>query len=143
MGKRRFFLDFVAKYLVSDFALDIVYVLYLILKAVMYRTISFSSVVVLYNSAANLRRGFGTVVNLGPYALETSLYVEKIRAFLAKETELQNNKTHEVPCGAGVIECRNVSFGYQKDHMILKNVSFKIEANEKVALVGYKLVSSA
>lgn len=137
MGKRRFFLDFVAKYLVSDFALDIVYVLYLILKAVMYRTISFSSVVVLYNSAANLRRGFGTVVNLGPYALETSLYVEKIRAFLAKETELQNNKTHEVPCGAGVIECRNVSFGYQKDHMILKNVSFKIEANEKVALVGY------
>lgn len=137
MGNRRFILSFVARYLLSDFALDIVYVLYLIIKAMVYQTISFSSVVVLYNSAANLRRGFATVADLGPFALDSSLYVEKIRTFLAKKTEIKNQKVHEIPAGVGVIECRNVSFGYQKDQRILDRVNLKIGAGEKVALVGY------
>lgn len=137
MGTKCFFLDFTAKYLVSDFALDIVYVLYLIFKAVIYQTISLSGVVVLYNSAANLRRGFSTVVDLGPYALETALYVEKIRSFLGKETEIENKKMREIPEGAGVLECRDVSFGYQKDNLILKHINITLRAKEKVALVGY------
>lgn len=137
MGKKSFLLDFTAKYLMSDFALDIIYVLYLILKAVVHGTISFSGVVVLYNSAANLRRGFATMADIGPYAMETGLYVEKIRSFLAKESEISNQKTCEIPEGAGELECRNVSFGYQKDALILKNISLKIRAKEKVALVGY------
>lgn len=137
MGGRRFILSFLARYLLSDFALDIVYVLYLIIKATVYHIISFSSVVVLYNSAANLRRGFGMVADLGSFALDTSLYVEKIRAFLAKETEIKNQKVHEIPAEAGTIECLNVSFGYQKDQKILDHVNLKIGAGEKVALVGY------
>lgn len=137
MGKKSFLLDFAAKYLMSDFMLDIVYVLYLIVRAVLLHSVTLSSVVVLYNSAANLRRGFATVADLGPHMVETGLYVEKIRAFLAKESEIVNQKTCEIPEGAGVLECRNVSFGYQEGKLILKNVNLKIRAKEKVALVGY------
>ncbi|MDZ7292102.1 MAG: ABC transporter ATP-binding protein/permease [candidate division KSB1 bacterium] len=36
----------------------------------------------------------------------------------------------------GEIEFRNVTFGYRDDEMVLKNVSFKIEAGEKIAIVG-------
>jgi ATP-binding cassette subfamily B protein len=36
----------------------------------------------------------------------------------------------------GEIEFRNITFGYRDDEMVLKNVSFKIEAGEKVAIVG-------
>ncbi len=36
----------------------------------------------------------------------------------------------------GEIEFRNVTFGYRDDGMVLKNVSFKVEAGEKVAIVG-------
>lgn len=36
----------------------------------------------------------------------------------------------------GEIEFRNVSFAYNKDNYVLKNVSFKINAGEKVAFVG-------
>lgn len=137
MGKKSFLLDFTAKYLMSDFALDILYVLYLIMKAVLQGSISFSGVVVLYNSAANLRRGFATMADVGPYAVETGLYVEKIRSFLEKESEIVNQKSREIPKGAGELECRGVSFGYQKDRLILRNVNLKIHAREKVALVGY------
>lgn len=137
MGKKSFLLSFTARYLMSDFALDILYVLYLIMKALLRHTISFGGVVVLYNSAANLRRGFATVADLGPYVLETSLYVEKIRSFLAKESTIINRKLCEIPKGTGELECRNVSFGYQKGHPVLQNVSLKIRAGEKAALVGY------
>jgi len=137
MGKKSFVLDFVAKYLMSDFMLDIGYVLYLIVRAVLTKTVSFSSVVVLYNSAANLRRGFALVVDLGPHMVETGLYVEKIRSFLVKESDIVNRKTCELPKGAGVLECRNVSFGYKEDCPILRNVNLTIRAKEKVALVGY------
>lgn len=137
MGKKSFWLDFTARYLVSEFMLDIGYVLYLIARAVLTKSLSFAGVVVLYNSAANLRRGFSTVADLGPHMVETGLYVEKIRSFLDKESEIINQKTCEIPEGAGVLECRNVSFGYQPDSLILRNVNLTIKAKEKVALVGY------
>lgn len=137
MGKKRLMLSFLARYVLSEFALDIVYVLYLIMKAVISHTISFSSVVVLYNSAANLRRGFSTVAEIGPFVLETGLYVDKIRGFLAKESDIKNNKKYELPAGAAEIECRNVSFGYREDKRILDNVNLKIGAGKKAALVGY------
>jgi ABC-type multidrug transport system fused ATPase/permease subunit len=36
----------------------------------------------------------------------------------------------------GEIEFRNVTFGYRDEEMVLKNISFKVEAGEKVAIVG-------
>lgn len=36
----------------------------------------------------------------------------------------------------GEIEFRHVTFGYRDDEMVLKNVSLKVEAGEKVAIVG-------
>lgn len=137
MGRRSFALDFVAKYLMSDFMLDIVYVLYLILRTVLLQSMSLSSVVVLYNSAANLRRGFATVVDLGPHMVETGLYVEMIRSFLDMESKLVNQKKCEIPKGAGILECRNVSFAYQQGCPVVEHVNITIRAREKVALVGY------
>jgi len=137
MGKKSFLLEFTARYLMSGFMLDIVYVLYLIVRAVLTKTVSLSGVVVLYNSASNLRRGFSSVVELGPHMVETGLYVEKIRSFLEKESDIPNRKVCEIPEGAGILECRNVSFSYQPDCPILQKVNLTIRAKEKVALVGY------
>ena len=76
-------------------------------------------------------------MDLGPHMVETGLYVEKIRSFLDKESEIINRKTCEIPEGAGVLECRNVSFGYNPECLILRGVNLTIRAKEKVALVGY------
>lgn len=37
----------------------------------------------------------------------------QIRSFIGKESGLINQKSTEIPSGAGVLECRNVSFEYQ------------------------------
>jgi len=45
--------------------------------------------------------------------------------------------TYNLPARSrGEIEFRNITFGYRDDEMVLKNVSFKIEAGEKIAIVG-------
>lgn len=134
---KKFLLNFSAKYLSSDFLLDIVYVLYLIIRASVFQMISFSQVVVLYNSAAGLRRGLSTISDLGPYAVETSLYIEKIRKFLETEPTIQSVKKREIPKVPAVVECRDVSFGYDSNSMILKKVNLTIHPGEKIALVGY------
>ena len=136
MAFRKFLLEFSSKYLASDFLLDIIYVLYLIIRATLLKVISFSQVVVLYNSAAGLRRGFSTITDLGPYAIETSLYIEKIRRFLDTESKIINDKKCDLPTGNASIECRNLCFGYDDQKPILNNVNLVINPGEKVALVG-------
>ncbi len=137
VAMKKFLLTFTARYLSTDFLLDIVYVLYLIIRATFFKVISYSQVVVLYNSAASLRRGLGYVADLGPFAVETSMYIEKIRAFMEGQSDIVNNKKRELPEGPAVLECRNVCFGYDQNGMILNGVNLTIHPGEKVALVGY------
>jgi len=134
---KKFILDFTAKYLSSDFLLDIVYVLYLIIRASVYHLISYSQVVVLYNSAAGLRRGLSIANDLGPFAVETSLYIERIREFLDRESDIVNEKKRELPDKAAELVCQDVSFGYDDNGLILNKVNIKIHPGEKIALVGY------
>lgn len=133
---KRFVLDFTAKYLSSDFLLDIIYVVYLIIRASIYHVMAYSQVVVLYNSATGLRRGLSTVTDIGPYALETSLYIERIRKFLDSESYVTSTKKYEIPMKPAVLECRNLSFGYHEDDLILKNINIRINPGEKIAFVG-------
>lgn len=133
---KRFILDFTAKYLSSDFLLDIIYVVYLIIRASIYHVMAYSQVVVLYNSATGLRRGLSTVTDIGPYAVETSLYIERIRKFLDSESCVTSTKKREIPTKPAVLECRNISFGYDENDLILKNINIRINPGEKIAFVG-------
>jgi len=139
MGQKRFWLDLAANYLTSDFILDIIYVLYLVIISTVYHLISYSSVVVLYNSAANLRWGLSSISDIGPYALETSLYIDKILAFLNYEPKIKNNQKRSIPIPSGPckLECRNVSFDYGDGKEILHGINLTIHPHERIALVGH------
>lgn len=136
-AKKVFWLEMASQYLATGFLLDVVYVVYLIIRAAVFMAINFSQVVVLYNSANGLRRGLSTVSELGPYAVETSLYIEKIRRFLDSESKISNDKKYEIPTEPAVLECRNVSFAYDNNGKVLDNVNIRINPGEKIALVGY------
>lgn len=60
----------------------------------------------------------------------------KLKAFLALKSSLEESGTRTVE-GIPSIEFRNVSFRYPgKKEYVLKNISFKLESGEKLALVG-------
>ncbi len=138
VSKKLLFLNFLTSYVFNDFIFDGVYLGYLVFQAAVRHALSFSSLVVLYNSAGGLRNGLWVLSDLPSMLVETALYVEKIRSFLAYETKITSEENLPVPEKLGEIRFEDVSFAYnEKDGDIIHGVSFTIAPGEKIALVGY------
>ncbi len=137
-ANRRFFLSFMRRYVSNNFFADVLYISYLVFQATVRKALSFSSVAILYNSFGRLKRGMSIFTDVYPYACETSLYVQKMRDFLAFEPKI-TSETGLLPAeGAKDIELQGVSFAYRKeDGNLLKDISLHIKPGQKIALVGY------
>ncbi len=137
-AKKRTVLGFVSNYLANNFISDVIYITYLVFRAAVSRAISYSSVVVLWNTSGGLKRSLRDIAGVVPQISENSLYIEKIRDFLNYEQKITSTRKLPIPKMQGALELRNVSFGYtEKDGYILKNINLTIHPDERVALVGY------
>lgn len=139
LSKKQVFLGFLSKHVFSSFILDGLYIIYLMFLAVVKHTISYGSVIALFNSAWQLRSRLQGLTDLVPQFQQNSLYIERIRTFLDYQQVVRDRENSvqlpDEPCS---LELRNVSFAYdKKDRDIIKNISLKIRPCEKVAFVGY------
>ncbi len=135
---KRFFLGVMRRYVSNNFFSDVLYISYLVFQAVVRSALSFSGVAILYNSFGRLKRGMSIFTDVYPFACESSLYVQKIRDFLAYEPEIRSEEGIEPAKGAKEMELDRVSFAYDKDTGgLLKDISLHIAPGEKIALVGY------
>ena len=67
----------------------------------------------------------------------TAAASERVFEFLAEqELEDEGNKTVKVEHIKGDVEFKNVTFGYDKDHLIIKDFSLSVKAGQKIAIVG-------
>ncbi len=136
--KKLWFLGFFRNYLSRDFITDGLFSIYLVYRAVVKRAISYSTMVVLFNTVNRCRRSISMLAELFPMASENSLYIDKIRTFLAYEPKIKSEENLPLPKEPKTLELRNVSFAYQeKEGNILHNISMTVHPNEKIALVGY------
>lgn len=114
-------------------------------------------IVVIVSGAFFIVDGSLTVADLAVYALYINIFINPIdllinfteqfqkgyagfKRFLEvveTQPEIKDDKDAvELKTVNGDIEYRNVSFGYDKEHCVLKNINIKIPAGKKVALVG-------
>lgn len=71
-------------------------------------------------------------------SMKQGLFVENLRTFLEYEEKLPEDYDGIIPENEITsIEFRNVSFGYKAENRIINNLSFYIEGNSRVALVGH------
>lgn len=137
-AKRKFLLGFMSRYITNDFFSYVLYIVYLVYKAAVLKTMSYSNVAILYNSFGRLKRGMSIFTDIYPYACETSLYVQRIRDFLDAKPKLTSSRKLPVAKKAKAIELKNVSFAYRNGNSnVINNVSMSIAPGEKIALVGY------
>lgn len=136
-GKRTW-LRFARVYLVGDFITDVLYIIYLIYSAAVLHTVDYSSAVVLFNNLGSLRGSMNMLADLFSQTHENSLYIDKIRAFLAYEPKLEIEEGKMVPSGIGGLSLKNVSFRYREDMPnTLNNITLDVKPGEHVAIVGY------
>ena len=137
-ANRRFILSFMSRYMSNAFFSDVLYISYLVFQATVRKALSFSSVAILYNSFGRLKRGMSIFTDVYPYACETSLYVQRMRDFLACEPGIVSEKNLLPTEIAKDIELQGVSFAYRKEEGdFLRNISLHIRPGQKIALVGY------
>jgi ATP-binding cassette subfamily B protein len=135
---KRTLLQFTVNYIMNDFISDVLYITYLVYRAAVQHVISYSSVVVLWNSSGSLKHSLRNISKIFPQVSENSLYIEKIRNFLSYEQKIKSVRKLPVPTKPRTLELKNISFGYtKKDGYILQNINLTIHPNEKVAFVGY------
>ena len=138
VGRKRSLLGFVNGYVVGDFIMDGLYITYLVFQAAVLHTIDYSNAVILFNRTGSLRRGMSNIAELFPKAQENSLYIDKIRAFLAYEPKIKRMEGEPVPEGNAPLVLENVSFRYKEDaEDTLKGISLKVQPGEHIAIVGY------
>ena len=138
VGRKRSLLAFTRDYVVGDFIMDGLYITYLVFQAAVLHTIDYSNAVVLFNRTGSLRRGMANMADIFPKAQENSLYIDKIRAFLAYDPKMKADEGEDVPKGNAELELKNVTFTYNEElENTLKDISLKVKPGEKIAIVGY------
>lgn len=138
VGTKRMMLDFVQKYLLSSFITNVIYIIYLLYRIIIFKTIDYSDAIVLFNRVGEIRRATRDMSNVISMFKENDMYIERIKEFLFIESSIISNAEKEPICKATAIEFKDVSFGYsQGDELILNKLNFCVNKGEKVAIVGH------
>lgn len=94
----------------------------------------------LWNGVSPFKARISGLVNCIESFYDISLYANRYQTFMSSNNEINDTETESriVNTNSVSIEFKNVSFKYPgSDDYALKNISFKIEPNETVAIVGY------
>lgn len=115
---------------------DIAAYAFLIYKA-LRGEIDAASFVLYFSAIASLSGVIGNILGTVGRVLDGALQVSDFRERMELEGQLNRGAGIPVPTAPFSIEFKNVSYKYPKgEKKVLDNISFRIEAGEKIALVG-------
>ncbi len=138
VSTKRVWFQFLKDYGVGDFLIDGLYITYLVYKAAVLHSVTYSDAVILFNRTGSLRGSMGRFADLGPKAHENSMFVDKIRSFLSYEPRLKNDEGDDVPQGNGELKLEHLSFKYSETgRTVLDDISLTVKPGEHIAIVGY------
>jgi ATP-binding cassette subfamily B protein len=138
-SKKQIILGFLCNYVFNSFILDGLYVIYLLFVSVVKKSLSYGSMISLFNTSWSLKSKLQSISEIIPKLQQNSLYIERMRTFMDYKVVIRDGENPmPVPVEPTSIELKNVSFSYnEKSGKILKNISLTIKPYEKIALVGY------
>lgn len=137
-GGKRFLFSFMKDYVSGSLIRDILYIIYLLYRTMVLKAISYSTMVVLYRTANRLQNCMQSCATIYPYALETSLYIDKIKHFLNTKSNIVSVEKESIPKEPMIIEFKHVYFSYSNDHnYVLQDINMKINFPSKIAIVGF------
>ncbi|MBR4789599.1 MAG: ABC transporter ATP-binding protein [Treponema sp.] len=137
-ARKRFVLEFLRKYVANMFFSDSLYVAYLVTMVVATKSISISTLAILYSSFGRLKHSMNVFTETYPAACESSLYIQKIRDFLSTEQKIVSEDKLVASKDAKRLDLKDVSFAYSPETPnVIENMNLFIKPGQKIALVGY------
>lgn len=125
--------DNLMKKILGDF-LTLFYLAYMVLVKCAY---SFDVMTALWNAYGTIKGNMNHFVDSVKELHNNSIHIEKFIHFMGIENSIVSDKGLKNSADTPItIEFVDVSFSYDGEHKILDGLNFKINANEKVAIVG-------
>lgn len=97
--------------------------------------ISFGTMTMFLQLTNMLRSSFSSLVGLVPSTISITTSAGRLMAVVELPEEPGARERIDLPSECGV-ELRNVSFSYEEDEPVLRNISFSVKPGEFVALMG-------
>lgn len=102
------------------------------------RNLSVGVIMAIINYIWRFWSPIASLSNIYNSLMTNAAYLERIFETMDEDVVIKDTKTaYELPAVEGIVEYKNVYFGYDKDRYVLKDLSFKMQKGETVALVGH------
>ena len=138
LARKKFGVAFLKDHICHRLFTDSFYSSYLVYRYTVMHAISLSSLVMLFNWFSDLKRSMRVFTESYPKACETSLYIQKIRDFLAYEPKVVSEGDAIPSSSAKALSLEGVGFSYKEGlPRVLSDITMKVHPGEKIALVGY------
>lgn len=113
--------------------------LYVAFRAIVLKNLGIADCVVLANAIVVATNVLLQVMDSFIKTSENGLYIKNLRSFLNYKEKISENQDGVIPeFPINTLEFKNVSFTYEgQQEPVIKSISFKINSDEKVALVGH------
>ncbi len=116
---------------------DFLTLFYLACMVLVKHAYTFDVVTALWNAYGTMTGNMNNFVRCIKELHNNSIYIEKFLHFMDRENRIVSNRGLKSNAGMPVtIEFVDVSFSYDGEHKILDGLNLKIQAKEKVAIVG-------
>lgn len=137
-GRRIAQLQFLGELLSNKLPVEMGYLLYLLYRTLVENAFSYGAAIALLNAVSDMKGDLQSCSELLAKFSKNSLFIGRIRDFLALEGKMKPGQEHMIAQNQfRELTVSHISFGYQEDQAILKDVSFSVKRGEKIALVGY------
>lgn len=106
-------------------------------KAILERTITSGDIAVTIRSMANVRNTLNSFLSLYPKIQENCIYVMDYSQYIESEAKIKANEGGAEPQRtANGISLKHISFSYDGEKEVLKDITINIRGGEKIAIVG-------
>lgn len=137
-GYKFLIINFLSNYILNSLFYNGLLTLYLIYKVVVLKSIALSTFLALYTALRYIYSDLWNVLMLFPEFKLHSNYILKFRNFMSYKSKiLRESISKNIPSKFESLSLENVSFFYNTDNYILRNINLSIRPKEKIALVGH------
>lgn len=136
-GLKFMFLNFFNQFFLNTLMYNGFLTIYLVYNVLVLQSITVAGFFGIYNAINYINSDFWNLIMLFPQFKQYEGYIEKYKTFINTTPKIQNKiNSLKINSSFKSLELKNISFEYNENNRILKNINMAINKGQKIAIVG-------
>lgn len=136
-GLKFMFLNFFNQFFLNTLMYNGFLTIYLVYNVLVLQSITVAGFFGIYNAINYINSDFWNLIMLFPQFKQYEGYIEKYKTFINTTPKIQNKiNSLKINSSFKSLELKNISFEYNENNRILKDINMTINKGQKIAIVG-------